>query len=148
MTGKNGGRRGRPLGFRLSEASKRAISLSKTGQKHRQETRDKISRSLSVYFRRRNLLSNEIVNRYCRIDDDNLCGWIYGVQDTLDSYCDVMSTKVLNNKTKVEITCGTNIERLNHSLTPEFMLLLKEEIQALDCDDTEDRIKIILECVL
>ncbi len=36
------GRRGRPAGFRLSEESKQAIREAKKGQRHRQETKDKI----------------------------------------------------------------------------------------------------------
>jgi hypothetical protein len=70
LTGKGSGKRGRPLGFKLTESSKRAISMAKTGQKHRQETRDKISRSLLGYFKKRSPLSDEITNRYCRCNDD------------------------------------------------------------------------------
>ena len=60
---------GRPLGFKLSEESKKAISESKKGQRHKQETKDKISRSLIIYFRKLNSLSEEIENPYFNYDD-------------------------------------------------------------------------------
>ena len=48
--------RGRPLGFRLSEESKRAISDSKKGQKHSELTKDKISKTLISYFKNINFI--------------------------------------------------------------------------------------------
>ena len=65
----NNGRRGRPVGFRLSEASKRAIAESKRGQRHRQETKDKISDSLIIYFKQKNPLSEELTNMYCNFEE-------------------------------------------------------------------------------
>jgi hypothetical protein len=126
LTGKGSGKRGRPLGFRLSEASKRAISISKKGQQHRQETKDKISKSLIMYFRRKNPISEEITNRYCRAMDDELCNWINDVSDELDAAFDVMTEKAMKNKCKIEITCGNNIEYFSHSVTPELIFLFKE----------------------
>ena len=119
-------KRGRPLGFRLSEASKRAISMSKTGQKHRSETKDKISRSLIIFFKRKNPLSEEITNRYCRANDDVMCAWINDVQDELDSSLNIFTDKMLLNKGKIEITCGSNIEFFSHAVTPELIVLFKE----------------------
>jgi conjugal transfer/entry exclusion protein len=43
-------KRGRPLGFKLSEESKAKISKSKTGQLHDEETKEKISDSVRAYF--------------------------------------------------------------------------------------------------
>ena len=126
MTGKGSGKRGRPLGFRLSEASKKAISVSKMGQKHRPETKDRISRSLLLYFRNKNPLSEEIVNRYCRIDDDELCDWVTENQIELDLSEGVLTEKAMLNKTKVEISCGPNIEFFCHNVTPEFIIMLKD----------------------
>ncbi|MCJ2534202.1 MAG: hypothetical protein LN364_03090, partial [Candidatus Thermoplasmatota archaeon] len=73
------GKRGRPTGHRLSDESKKAISEAKKGQEHSQETKDKISKSLIIYFKRLNTLSDEITDRYCRIGDDVICDWISGV---------------------------------------------------------------------
>lgn len=137
MTGNGSGKRGRPLGFRLSEESKRAISESKRGQRHRPETKDKISRSLIMYFRRQNPLSEEIINRYMRVGDDKLCNWIQDVQEELDSSMEILTEKAMRNKTKVEITCGHNIEFFSHGITPELIYLLKEycETNGVDLEE-------------
>ena len=104
------GRRGRPLGFKLSEESKRAISESKRGQKHRPETRDKISKSLIVHFRNRNPLSEELTNMYCRFGDDELCDWMADNSEELDGYDDILTLKTLRNARRIEISIGVNIE--------------------------------------
>lgn len=137
MTGKGSGKRGRPLGFRLSENSKRAIGQSKIGQRHKESTKDRISHSLIMYFRRKNPLSEEILNRYCYIGDDKLCQWLNKIQDELNADMDILTERSLRNKTRVEITCGHNIEFFGHSLTPELLLLFKEfcEENGIDSKD-------------
>lgn len=119
-------RRGRPLGFRLSEESKKAISESKKGQKHKQETKDKISRTLMLYFRKQHPVSQEIINKYCRTSNDRLCSWANDVSDKLDSFEDVKTERAMNNIRKTEIVYGQNIEYFSHNLTPEVLVLLKE----------------------
>ncbi len=128
------GRRGRPLGFRLSEESKRAIRESKKGQKHRQETRDKISKSLLIYFRRQDPLSEEITNMYCRIDDDELCGWVYEVAEELDSFDDIMTIKSLRNARRIEMPVGATIEYFSHEITPELLALFREVCEEMEKD--------------
>lgn len=140
MTGKGSGKRGRPLGYRLSESSKRAISMAKTGQKHRQETREKISKSLLNYFKRKSPLSEEITNRYCRCSDDLMCDWLYEVQEDLDMSPNIMTEKTMNSKGKIEISCGNNIEFYSHNITPELILLIKEHCR-LNNIDIEDFIE-------
>lgn len=137
MIANNSGRRGRPLGFRLSEASKRAISMSKTGQRHKSETKDKISKSLVLYFRNKNPLSEEITLKYCRFGNQETFDWVNSVQEELDCSMNIITEKVLNNKNKIEITCGDNIEFFSHSVTPELILLFKEhcEVNNLDFED-------------
>lgn len=118
---------GRPLGFKLSDRSKKAISEAKRGQQHKEETKAKISRSLHIYFRQKNPLSEEIINRYCNPDEnDRLCEWIFSVKDELDKINDVITDKVFRNKGRTEITYGHDIECFGHSFTPEFILLFKE----------------------
>ena len=127
-------RRGRPLGFKLSEESKRAISESKKGQKHRQETKDKISRTLMLYFRRQHPVSQEIINRYCRSNNDEICNWANKVSEELDHFEDVKTERAMNNIRKTEIVYGQNIEYFSHELTPEVILILKEECIAKGID--------------
>jgi hypothetical protein len=118
---------GRPLGFKLSDGSKKAISESKKGQRHKEETKAKISRSLYIYFRQRNPLSEEIINKYCKFgEDEELCDWIFSVRDELDKINDVITDRVLRNRGRTEVTYGHNIECFGHSFTPEFILLFKE----------------------
>lgn len=50
MSKTNQGRRGRPLGMKLSQASKDQISKSKTGYQTPEETKRKISNTLIKYF--------------------------------------------------------------------------------------------------
>lgn len=132
--------RGRPLGYRLSEESKQAISESKKDQRHTQETKDKISRSLIIFFKKLNPLSEDIENRYCRIDDDKLCGWVQSVRTELDNLDDVLTRKTMKGRRRVEISCGNNIEYFSHNLTPEVLVLFKEfcTINELDMDKAFD----------
>ena len=127
-------KRGRPIGFKLSEKSKQAISKSKTGQSHRQETKDKISKSLILYFRRLNPLSEEIENTYCRLNDDSMCGWLNQVREELDDLDDVLTNRSMRSARRMEISFGNNIEYFGHVLTPETLLLFKEfcEMHGLD----------------
>lgn len=134
------GKRGRPLGFKLSQESKDAISESKMGQSHTQETRDKISRSLIIYFKRKNPLSDEIENIYCRLNDDTVYDWVESVKDELNELDDVRTSKSMRNTRKMELTCGNNIEYFGHTLTPEVLLLFKEfcEIHGLNPEEVFD----------
>jgi len=130
------GRKGRPIGFRLSEASKRAISEAKKGQKHKEATKNKISRSLINYFKRKNPLSEEILSTYCRIDDDSFCEWMYEVEEELDECRDILTQRVIRNKLKIEISYGNNIEEIfSHKITPELLLMFKQEVLEKDDDD-------------
>ena len=132
MTGKGSGKRGRPLGFRLSESSKRAIAMSKTGQYHRPETKDKISRSLMLYFRNRNPISEELADHYC--NNEKFQEWLEDVGDELDMSMDILTEKVLMNKRKIEIICGHNIEIFSHELTPEVIIMFKQYCEKNNID--------------
>lgn len=126
------GRRGRPIGFRLSEASKRAISESKRGQRHRQETKDKISSSLIVYFKQKNPLSEELTNMYCNFEEGGeVCEWMAYNEENIDMIEDVMTLKGLRNANRIEITVGPNIEFFSHEITPELLVLFMEACEEL-----------------
>lgn len=131
------GKRGRPVGYRLSEESKRAIAESKTGQRQKQETKDKISKSLTLYFKKFNSLGEEITNKYCRADDDDLCAWANKVKDELDDLDDVLTSKTMRNKRTMELTSANYIEYFSHNLTPELIIMLKQLIEELGPDAEE-----------
>jgi len=121
------GRKGRPIGFKLSEASKRAISEAKKGQRHKEATKDKISKSLQNYFRKKNPLSEELVHTYCRVSNDEMCEWMCEVSEELDEIRDVLTSKAMYNKLRIEISYGNNIEEIfSHSITPELLLMYKQ----------------------
>jgi succinate dehydrogenase flavin-adding protein (antitoxin of CptAB toxin-antitoxin module) len=130
-------KRGRPLGFRLSYESKRAISESKRGQRHRQETKDKISKTLLNYFKRLSPLSDEIMDTYCKIEDIELYNWINNVREELDNTSNVMTIKSIRNSNLLEISCGDNIELFSHNITPELLLLFKEFCEESKVDPLE-----------
>ena len=129
------GRRGRPIGFRLSESSKRAISESKKGQRHRSETKDKISSSLLGYFKRKNPLSEELSNMYCNFEEGGeVCDWMLENEINLNMIDDVMTLKGLRNANRIELTVGFNIEFFSHEITPELIMLFREKCELLNID--------------
>ena len=123
------GKRGRPLGHRLSEESKRAIAESKRGQRHHNSTKDKISRSLLIYFKQFNSFSEEIENTYCNTGNDEVCSWANDVREELDNSEDVLTSKSMRNTRRMELTSGQHIEFFSHGLTPEFIMILKEALE-------------------
>lgn len=122
-------RRGRPLGFRLSEATKMAISIAKLGQHHKEETKDKISMSLIAYFRRRKPLSDEIINTYCRSNDDTMCDWIMSVRTMLDDSNEIKTYRAMINSEIYERRFMNEVETVSHNITPELLLLFKEHCE-------------------
>jgi len=126
------GNRGRPIGYKLSEESKRAIAEAKRGQRHREETKEKISRSLLIYFKQFNSLADEVTNRYCRLGNDKLCEWANDASEELDNIEDVLTEKGMRNTRKIEICCGNDIERFSHNATPELIIMLKQLLSKID----------------
>jgi len=124
-------KRGRPVGYKLSEESKNKIRLKRLGTCHSLETRNKISRSLKAYFRQRDSLSKSIKDEYLYISDEAI-DWIVDNKDEIDSTENVMSTRRLNNLQQLEVYFGSEIENLfGHQMTPEFLVLIKEVLQKL-----------------
>ena len=124
------GKRGRPPGFRMSEESKRAISYSKTGQRHKQITKDKISKTLMVYFKKLHPLSEEIARRYGRLENEEFNYWIVDNKESIDIVEDVRTERAMRNSRRIELAYGQNIEYFSHDLTPETLLILKEDLES------------------
>lgn len=125
------GRKGRPTGYRLSFASKRIISESKKGQKHKKLTKDKISRSLSLYFKLQHPLSEDLIRTYFRVVDADAYKWLKQHITQIDQSKDVLTKHAIATKSQTELLYGVEIEEMfGHQITPEFLLICKEEYEA------------------
>ena len=121
-------KRGRPFGHRLSEKTKDKIRDGRLGTHHSKETKDKISRSLIAYFKKRDSLAASIEHEYSYLSEE-AADWVYNNRDVIDKTECVMTEKRLSYLSQLELCLGSDIEKLfGHNTTPEFLLLLKEEI--------------------
>ena len=127
MDNKSKGKRGRPEGFRLSEESKDRIRKSRYNKHHSEETKDKISRSLIKYFREKDPLSENIRYDY-RHFPQCIDEWIVDNKQDIDQTEHVMTAKKLLFLNQLELCFGAEIDRFSHNATPEFFMLLKEEL--------------------
>jgi len=134
--------RGRPLGFRLSDTSKQAISDSKRGQHHSENTKDKISKTLMQYFRHMYPLSDELYTQYKNEikDSPEIAEWFYKIQDEYNSTTDIFTERSLNSKRFREISIELNINiEDNPSFTqilnsPEDICELRQQCEDVDLD--------------
>lgn len=119
------GKRGRPRGHRLSEATKNQISRSKMGNRHTLETREKISQGLIEYYRCKNTLEKELQDMYGDVAGE----WLKSNKEALNaSECKTLSR--LRNMNRIESTVGNFIEVIAcDDRTPEVLILLKEELE-------------------
>jgi hypothetical protein len=121
--------RGRPYGHRLSEKTKDKIRQKRLGSQHTQETKDKISRSLTEYFRKRNSLFSSIKHEYSYVSAEAE-NWVCEHKEDIDKINNVMTERRLAHIKQLEICMGSDIEYIfGHSITPEFLMILKEEMQ-------------------
>lgn len=127
--------RGRPLGHRLSEETKDKIRNKRLGTHHSKETKDKISKSLIRYFRSRDSLASCIEHEYSYISEE-AAAWIYDNRDALNDTDCIITEKRLSYLKQLELCLGNDLENFfGHSSTPEFLLILKEEIRELFGED-------------
>lgn len=126
-----GKKRGRPEGYKLSENSKDKIRQKRLGTHHSRETKNKISKSLKEYFRKKDPLSQSIEQEYSEISEEAV-DWVCENRKELDDEDnDFVSDKRLTHLRQLEISFGTDLENIfGHGNTPEFILLLREELES------------------
>jgi len=127
-------KRGRPVGYELTDESKNKIRQSRLGKPHSKETKNKISRSLIRYFRKRDPVSNGLENEY-KYFPKEAKKWLADHRDEIDNTDDIISNKRIVYLGQLEVCYGSDIENLCHLMTPEFLLMLKEELAALEMTD-------------
>lgn len=124
-------KRGRPEGYKLSENSKDKIRQKRLGTHHSKETKNKISKSLKEYFRKKDPLSQSIEQEYSEISEEAV-DWVCENRREIDrEENDFVSDKKLTHLRQLEISFGSDLENIfGHGSTPEFIMLLKEELEA------------------
>ena len=120
-------KRGRPIGYKLSEESKDKIRSSRFGRHHSEETKNKISRSLITYFRKKDLLSESMHYDYKNFSKQ-VNDWIVDNKKDIDRTEHVITEKKIFFLGQLEMCTGFNINNFSHKITPEFLILLKEEL--------------------
>jgi hypothetical protein len=65
--------------------------------------------------------------------------WLDDVSDELDLCNDILTQRTIRNKLRVEISYGQNIEEIfSHKLTPELLLMYKQEHFEFDTEEDND----------
>lgn len=121
-----GKKRGRPVGMRLSDETKRKIAEGKTGYQHTQETKDKISESLIEFYRQQSSWGTELKHVYQ--DNPEVLQWVLDHIDDLDGTEECTTERRLNRDRIKNIPVGHKIEFTPDTVNPEILYLLKEEI--------------------
>lgn len=120
-------RPGRPVGYELSDETKSKIRQSRVGKPHSLETRNKISKSLIKYFKSKDPVSVGMENEYKNFPIDAR-QWLYDHRHAIDNTDGIMTNKRIVYLNQLEICYGSEIDSFCHYATPEFFLLLKEEL--------------------
>ena len=134
--------RGRPLGFKLSDVSKQAISDSKKGQHHSESTKEKISKTLMQYFRTMYPLSDEL---YLQYKDEiksskEVRNWFNSIRTEYDATTNICTERSLNSKRYREISIEYNISteenpHISQILnSPEDICELRQQCDDVDLD--------------
>lgn len=120
-------RPGRPIGYELSELAKDKIRQSRIGKAHSMETRNKISISLIKYFKKKDPISSGMEYEYKNFPSAAK-QWLCDHKWEIDNTEDIMTNKRIDYLGQQEVCYGSEIEGFCHYATPEFFLILKEEL--------------------
>jgi hypothetical protein len=134
---------GRPLGYKLSESTKTKIRNVRKGSKHSEETKKKISRSLLKYFGTKDSLYNNMKKDYKNFPE-KILSWLSNNKEDLDKISNVMTERKLYFLNQLELCFGSDIDRFSHSQTPEFLLMLKEELKELGLKRELEQMNLLL----
>jgi len=124
-------KRGRPLGHKLSDKTKEKIRIKRLGTRHSQETKNKISKSLSRFFKGKKSFADCLAEEYIYISED-ATKWIFENDEDIDDadLNNIITNKKINSLRQVEIALGMDVDQFfGHNANPEFLLLLKERIE-------------------
>lgn len=118
---------GRPKGYKLSKESREKIRQHKLGSRLSKKTKDKISSSLSAYFRRKRLLADSLKEEYIESSEE-AANWIENNKKSIDDSDNIITKRRLTAISHIEINLGFDINNIGHNADPEFILLLKESL--------------------
>jgi len=134
--------RGRPPGFRLLEESKEKIRQSRLGTHQTEKTKNKISRSLIAYFKSRDSFTESIRNEY-KDYPQSVDDWFVDHKELLDESESIMAEGKLAYLQQVEMCYGNEIDKFGHEASPEFLLMLKEELLELGLFDELEELYVL-----
>lgn len=136
-------KRGRPIGYKLSTVSKEKIRQKRLGTHHSETTKDKISLSLKAHFKKKDKLSDCMRSDYMYVSGE-ADEWICDNSEAIDESELVVTEKRLLAFQQMELSIGHDIENFfGHNTTPEFLILVKEELQKVKGADMTELYSLI-----
>ena len=113
-------RRGRPLGFKVSDTTRYKTSKSMLGRKRPKEVCDNISAGRKKAFEEKNVLSDELMSEYK--DNPEALKWIQKNKKDINSMENVLSEKKINSSSIKFV----DVETVD-TLTPERLYEIREK---------------------
>lgn len=137
---------GRPSGYKLSKESIDKIRKHKLGGRLSAKTKEKISSSLTAYFKfkKKHFLADSLKKEYANFSEE-VANWIEDHKKDINNTKNVMTKKRLAYVSRVEVNFGHDIDAFSHNTDPEFILLLKE---SLINDNNKEALKELYSLVL
>jgi len=120
----------------MPKSVKDKLANCKLGGSHSEESIDRISKSLTVYYREKYSVSREMIRQYDRLDKSGEASkWLKENAEAINADEDVTTfSRIFNNPH--EIPVGPLIEiYYSDGITPEILLLEKEEKREKELDN-------------